>query len=253
MKILSSILLFFLSAFFEICLSCPATIITGVKKYSSWACKFKIKKNYKGIECKWAFDPEDSNQADAIIPEEGFNLFGVELSSLNQDDDDFREDLLQCFSCTTSENSTDPYDPCFVDQSNAIALDCPDLSYTSCFIADSTTEIDGETFYFMERGCSKDPVGVVTGIDDTGDTPDGRIIGMDATYTVCNSTACNNKSGFLTEKSRPELSFDSSVGSYIHVAHAQFIPPGGELNAVNQDSSALTFIAASTLYCLSLL
>ena len=56
------------------------------------------------------------------------------------------------------------------------------MSYTSCYTAESVAEIEGQVFFFMDRGCSKDPVEVITGIDDTGETEYGRITGMDGTY-----------------------------------------------------------------------
>ena len=91
--------------------------------------------------------------------------------------------LLQCYTCTTADASTDPNDPCFTVPSTAKAVECPDLTYTSCYAAEATVEIDGSVYYFMDRGCSKDPVGVTNGIDTFGETADGQIVGIDGTYT----------------------------------------------------------------------
>ena len=124
------------------------------------------------------------NQDGAIILEDGFQFqqfFGTD-SSFNKDERRIRENLLQCFNCTSGEDSLDPNNTCFITQTGE-PVDCPDLTYTSCFAAKSVTEIDGKVFFYMERGCSTDPVGIMTGINDTGETPDGRITGMDAIYT----------------------------------------------------------------------
>ena len=91
--------------------------------------------------------------------------------------------LLQCYTCTTADASTDPNDPCFTVPSTAKAVECPDLTYTSCYAAEATVEIDGSVYYFMDRGCSKDPVGVTNGIDTFGETADGQVVGIDGTYT----------------------------------------------------------------------
>ena len=126
-----------------------------------------------------------TNQADAIILEEGFQFqqfFGTKELYFNKNEGRMRENLLQCFNCTTEEDLTDPNNACFITQTGE-PVDCPDLTYTSCFAAKSVTEIDGKVFFYMERGCSTDPVGIMTGINDTGETPDGRITGMDAIYT----------------------------------------------------------------------
>ena len=94
-----------------------------------------------------------------------------------------RDELLLCHSCTTPDNNTDPNDPCFLDQQAANAVECPDLTFTSCYTLESVAEMEGDIYYFMNRGCSQDPAEVITGINDTGETPYGRIVGMDATYT----------------------------------------------------------------------
>ena len=153
-----------------------------------WSCKYKYKKNdnYHGVSCKWTTgDAENLNQDDFIISEESFRgkFFGANQTYSNQEGDNQRTEVLKCYRCTTEDANTDPNDPCFTSQSTNEVVECPDLSYTSCYTSDATTEIDGEVFYYMDRGCSQDPVGVITGIDDTGDTPYGRIIGMDGTYT----------------------------------------------------------------------
>ena len=154
---------------------CRRVARRAVTLYANSPCKWKFP---IGIQCTINFDPNDQAQADAVMSEDAFLI-----TDSNQDEETQREELLQCFMCVTAENVTDPYDPCFLAQTNTTAMSCPDLTYTSCYTADATTEIDGEVYYFMERGCSKDEVGVQTGIDDTGETEDGRIVGMDATYT----------------------------------------------------------------------
>ena len=135
-----------------------------------------LKTNSASHQYTWNFDADDQDQF-VMLSEDAFLT-----ADSSRDEEIQREELLQCFMCIT-EHQTDPYDPCFLAQTNTTAVDCPDLTYTSCYTADATTEINGTIHYYMERGCSKDEVGVQTGIDDTEETEDGRIVGMDATYT----------------------------------------------------------------------
>ena len=142
--------------------------------------KFRCRLKWIGFQCTSYHDAEDE-----IIPEElfrGKKFSGIEEGVSNPGEEIQRDELLQCHICTTDTN-IDPNHPCFVDQSAKNATECPDLTFTSCFTTESVAEMEGEIFYFMARGCSKDPVQVVTGINDTGETEYGRIVGMDATYT----------------------------------------------------------------------
>ena len=142
--------------------------------------RFRCRFGWISINCKTFFDAED-----ATIPEELF--FGKKFSGIDEDvsnpgEEILRDELLQCHICGTGDN-IDPNHPCFVNQTAENAVECPDLTFTSCYTTESVAEMEGEIFYFMARGCSKDPVQVVTGINDTGETEYGRIVGMDATYT----------------------------------------------------------------------
>ena len=78
-------------------------------------------------------------------------------------------------------------------------------------------------------------------------------------FSVCDTPSCNNGSGFLTEKNGGKKIFDPSVGRYIQVAHATFIPSEQdkkeyeELLLEMETSSALTIAAATILYGLVML
>ena len=135
-----------------------------------------------GFACHFIpLDQELPEMDDSFMSENDFrdSFLGIEGPNSNQT---LRDELLECYICTT-ENSTDPYDACFLDQSSSLTVACPDLSYTSCYMADSIAEIDGEVHFFMDRGCTNEEVGVTTGIEDTEVTEDGQIIDLDGTYT----------------------------------------------------------------------
>ena len=96
---------------------------------------------------------------------------------------------IQCYTCETPAGNSDPNHSCYTVPSTAKAVDCPDLSYVSCFATGTAfNQSDSESVYSMTRGCSKDPSG-------TTSTAVEGFTNVESTTTVCTSSSCNKVSG----------------------------------------------------------
>ena len=96
---------------------------------------------------------------------------------------------IQCYSCETPAGNSDPNHSCYTVPSTAKAVDCPDLSYVSCFATETAfNQSDSESVYSMTRGCSKDPSG-------TTSTAVEGFTNVESTTTVCTSSSCNKVNG----------------------------------------------------------
>ena len=99
---------------------------------------------------------------------------------------------LQCYTCETPANNALVSDPCYTIPSTEKALECPDLSYTSCFATETSYNTSSTASVFgMKRGCSKDPAGTTTE-DVEGFT------NVKSTTSVCGSSSCNKAGGSTT-------------------------------------------------------
>jgi len=96
---------------------------------------------------------------------------------------------IQCYTCETPAGNSDPAHSCYTVPSTAKAVDCPDLSYVSCFATETAfNQSSSESVYSMTRGCSKDPSG-------TTSTAVEGFTNVESTTTVCTSSSCNKING----------------------------------------------------------
>ena len=96
---------------------------------------------------------------------------------------------IQCYTCETPAGNSDPNHSCYTVPSTAKAVDCPDLSYVSCFATETAfNQSDSESVYSMTRGCSKDPSGITS-------TAVEGFTNVESTTTVCTSSSCNKVNG----------------------------------------------------------
>lgn len=157
---------------------------------------------------------------------------------------------IQCYTCETPAGNSDPNHSCYTVPSTAKAVDCPDLSYVSCFATETAfNQSDSESVYSMTRGCSKDPSGVTS-------TAVEGFTNVESTTTVCTSSSCNKVNGKTGDLILSNA--DSSVPDQVDEVddeaeeEAEENDVGEEAVAVDPEESGAPAVFGSALLLISL-